>query len=769
MLVLSIGAESRQAAFATGSGTSELTFRYVVQVGDYDADGISIGAGPGSLTGGTIQDGAGNDAARAFSALDADPNHKVDARRPVVRNVRFSSTPASGIYLPGETILVSVAFSERVHVTGQPVLALSIGAESRQAAFATGSGTSELTFRYVVQVGDYDVDGISIGAGPDSLTGGTIQDRSGNDALRDFEAKAADPAQRVGIASLPAQPVRTLTVGKTESIDLAEIFGLPIPFHCVDPCTDNANVATATVVRSVLTIEPLAEGTASITIAAYGQISVEFPVVVQADAAEVAVLEHALAAIARGMLSGASNTLGARLESTHHQAGASIGGRRVPTTPWPRYHQRWAQHAATGVGAPAMHSPRSTFNAMAADLPRQQGVDLDRLLDGSSFEMSLIANRDTKWAVWGAGDIHAFKGKPKSGSYDGDLNSAYLGVDVQGEGWIAGAAVSFNSAEADYDFTSSLSHGRGRVETTLTVLHPYVQWSLGQRGRMWAIVGVGVGEASFVRDSAQTVKPEPSDLTLRMGLVGIRSELLQFDDFELALRGDAGIASLETDNGPTALDGLAVSAQRVRVGVEAAYVLGTTGGGTFKPFLDVGGRFDGGDGQTGFGVELAAGVRYRSATVGFEAKARTLAMHAADDYSETGASAMLMVTPGTGGKGLRFSLAPRWGGLAESQDMFWSQAHVFQGSRENNELRRGRNKWGMAARLGYGFGLRQTEGAVSPFVEYDLTQHDQQETRFGIGYKAESAKRLQFDVSGAQVENQQGTEQRWLLTLQGRL
>ena len=406
----------------------------------------------------------------------------------------------------------------------------------------------------------------------------------------------------MGIISLPAQPVRTLIVGNTETIDLAALFGLSIPFQCVEQCTDNTNVATATAFGTTLTIVPVSEGTATITIVdTYVRVTVEFPIVVQADPAEVTVLEHSLAAVARGLLSGASNTLGARLESVHRGTGARIAGRRVGATPWPRAQQRWAQDAAGGGHDLTL----GAFDTDPWGAAQHQGVASDRLLGNSSFEMSLIASRGTSWALWGAGDMHAFEGKPEAGSYDGNLTSAYLGFDAQGEGWIAGAALSRSSADADYSFSSSLGAGKGTVETTLTTFHPYVQWSLGQSGRMWAMAGVGTGEATFVRgtDGAGTSR-QPSELTLRMGMAGIRTELLRFGGFELALRGDAGIAALETEEGATALDGLAVSAQRIRVGLEAGYAMATTAGGTLTPFLDIGGRFDGGDGDTGSGVEV---------------------------------------------------------------------------------------------------------------------------------------------------------------------
>ena len=64
-----------------------------------------------------------------------------------------------------------------VHVTGDPILQLSIGGNTRDAAFTTGSGTSTLHFRYTVQAGDLDEDGISIASG--ALQGGEITSASG--------------------------------------------------------------------------------------------------------------------------------------------------------------------------------------------------------------------------------------------------------------------------------------------------------------------------------------------------------------------------------------------------------------------------------------------------------------------------------------------------------------------------------------------------------------------------------------------------------------
>jgi hypothetical protein len=75
----------------------------------------------------------------------------------------------------------TVATSEPVVVTGVPRIAIDVGGLTRYATYATGSGTSALTFSYAVQAGDFDANGIAIAA-PLDLNGGSITDVAGNPA-----------------------------------------------------------------------------------------------------------------------------------------------------------------------------------------------------------------------------------------------------------------------------------------------------------------------------------------------------------------------------------------------------------------------------------------------------------------------------------------------------------------------------------------------------------------------------------------------------------
>lgn len=205
-LKLMVGSRPRLADYVPGlvSPARSLSFKYRVQPGDRDTDGISIPAYALGRGGGKISVGDGStDAVLTHAALGDDIVRKVDAARvsePTVTSVFFGGSPVRGdTYGPGETIEVEVRFSRVVAVSGFPLVALRVGDSVRYATYSPGPQPSKsLSFRYIVEPGDRDTNGVSIAAGAVRLGGGAIQatDRATNAVLA-HSAVGNDPSRKV--------------------------------------------------------------------------------------------------------------------------------------------------------------------------------------------------------------------------------------------------------------------------------------------------------------------------------------------------------------------------------------------------------------------------------------------------------------------------------------------------------------------------------------------------------------------------------------------
>ena len=90
-----------------------------------------------------------------------------------------NSTTADGAYGIGSTIAITIVFSGAVTVTGVPQLALNSGGT---AGYSSGSGTSTLTFHYIVGAGQGSPRLDALSSTSLSLNGGTITDGSSNPA-----------------------------------------------------------------------------------------------------------------------------------------------------------------------------------------------------------------------------------------------------------------------------------------------------------------------------------------------------------------------------------------------------------------------------------------------------------------------------------------------------------------------------------------------------------------------------------------------------------
>ena len=107
------------------------------------------------------------------------------------------------------------------------------------------------------------------------------------------------------------------------------------------------------------------------------------------------------------------------------------------------------------------------------------------------------------------------------------------------------------------------------------------------------------------------------------------------------MRPDAG------DPGAGSLAATSAETTRMRLGLEAAWARTLASGATLTPRVEAGLRHDGGDAETGFGVEAGGGVRYRDPGSGLSVSldGRALALHEDRDARDWGLSVSLEWDP----------------------------------------------------------------------------------------------------------------------------
>jgi Domain of unknown function (DUF4347)/Bacterial Ig-like domain/FG-GAP-like repeat/RTX calcium-binding nonapeptide repeat (4 copies) len=109
-----------------------------------------------------------------------------------------TATTPDGSYGVGATIAITVTFDSPVTVTGTPRLQLETGTTDQFATYTSGSGTTALTFNYVVQAGDTSADLEYLSTNALTLNGGTIKDNLTVDVDADLTLPALASANSLG-------------------------------------------------------------------------------------------------------------------------------------------------------------------------------------------------------------------------------------------------------------------------------------------------------------------------------------------------------------------------------------------------------------------------------------------------------------------------------------------------------------------------------------------------------------------------------------------
>ena len=545
-------------------------------------------------------------------------------------------------------------------------------------------------------------------------------------------------------AVLGAPPAVTLEAGDSETVDAGPLFsGTSLRYTASS--SDNG-VATANAAAASMTVTGLSKGAATVTVIASnaaGEASVTFDVTVTAVAAEREAYTNILAAMGRSMLSGVSTAIGGRFNAGGGRE-ITVGGRRI-------------DGLASGISALAgltghRRLAASKEMALLAGPESRRGASGDYLLRTSSFSYALedhTGSGGLRWSVWGAGDLQNFQGEPEvDASYEGSLKTAYLGFDVAtGRSWLAGIALSRAMGQSDYDVTVT----DGSLESRLTAVLPYLRWTCGTGlTEVWSIVGLGAGEAE--------VEDGTSDLSMRMAMLGARSRLASSGGLGLDLVGDAGLLRLSTsDSESAALSDIATGVQRIRVGLEGSRSTALAGGTTVTPYAQVAGRYDGGDGQTGQGLEVSGGLRLTGGRVGLDARGRFLAVHTAEGYSENGVSLVAYLRPQADGRGLSMSVAPRMGAGTTDSGMMWRERPLA-----GSALRGGSRARSLQAEVGYGLASSRTGVLFTPFGDLYLDGDERRQLRLGarLGAADIGQRTGSLELSGARIDRRGASDHR---------
>ena len=353
-------------------------------------------------------------------------------------------------------------------------------------------------------------------------------------------------------------------------------------------------------------------------------------------------------------------------------------------------------------------------------------------------------------AFWGRAAQAHFDGREGTFSLDGDTTTGMLGADYARNHWMAGLALTHSEGEGAYADTDTapgpcaeageddmsdearkvlcegaVRAGDGSLDASLTAAIPYASFQATEGLKLWGAAGYGAGTV--------TLKPEvggvfKSDVSWTMAALGLRGDLWppqeQRSGPALALESDALWArtSSEKTRDLAASDS---DVTRLRLGLEGSWKIALDQNGHLTPRLEVGARHDGGDAETGTGIELGGGFAWSDPALGLrlDVEGRTLLAHRSDDLKDRGFAASLAYNPDPATTlGPSLTLRQDWGGQAKDgiDALFAPDPLDTRGGAGGTA----ESRW--LAEAAYGFPVLDGRFAASPHVG------------FGFGFAADA-------------------------------
>ena len=449
---------------------------------------------------------------------------------------------------------------------------------------------------------------------------------------------------------------------------------------------------------------------------------------------------------------------------TGHQGSTGMDNGFVPmatTTPgtgltgYGRSHNSGSMEEAISLGA-LVNTARPGESVIASGYGLAPNSEQDVSFSGVAFEMAMEHGDEGKFSpvVWVQGDLQRFDGEIEDigMDFDGGLDALHLGVDLYANGQTL-AGVSLMQSWGDLDYTDDGVDGS--LDSSMSTFHPYIYFQANPNLGVWGILGFGSGSV----DVSEPDRTHEFDADFSMFAGGVRSVLNRRDNNELGLSADAFMAELSTDAADD-ISGVSGEAQRARVMVDWLSNSTMEAGQDFSWKAEIGGRFDGGDGIEGAGIEAGfrAGLVDSDQGLDVALGARALLLHE-NDASDYGIGVQVTWDPGEQRKGMVASLGSSYGQDRGGSTSLWDNGNAMNpiGTMWQETQVRVDGEIGYAGLL-TPFGL---PGTVMPYSRARFSGYGQE---FGVGTRwtpaeSSSTDRLlpaTFELEGLTRETRTG-------------
>ena len=286
------------------------------------------------------------------------------------------------------------------------------------------------------------------------------------------------------------------------------------------------------------------------------------------------------------------------------------------------------------------------------------------LFSGSEFELNREQHGGVV-SVWSRSSRSHFSGVEGTLSLDGDVRTTMFGADYTRGPLVVGLSVGHTAGSGGYR-----GPGDGQMTSSMTGVYPWLGYRINDRVSVWGVTGLGRGVLTLAPSGARELE---TGLSMGMAAAGTRGELIgsrATGGFALAFKADAlwvGAATGQVDGAAGRLAASEARVTRVRTALEGSRSYRPGGRVSLTPSVEFGLRQDGGDAETGAGLDVGSGLVVTDAETGLllDVRVRTLVAHQTEGFTERGMSLSFSwdPTPETP-VGLNARVSPSWGSSA---------------------------------------------------------------------------------------------------------